>query len=230
MTVSRNFHMSDPSGLCTRCGASSAYFFGRWFLNMSGGSTMWSSTLIRIMSSWRIAVPLVAALPMKTSFSFRENQHPVILLPQVWPSSRATRPSRWDCAFPHAAQAGGLTFGQLHGNLLSGIENAILSGERRMQVRLTPLPADQWDDEVRGAFKGMLPRDRQNPEGCRDRAVHPRTSPGPDQGVPGLQRLSALPVLAATPDCARWRSCASLTGAAAPTNGSTTSNLPRRRA
>jgi len=32
-----------------------------------------------------------------------------------------------------------------------------------MQVRLTPLPADQWDDEVRGAFKGMLPQARQNP-------------------------------------------------------------------
>lgn len=33
-------------------------------------------------------------------------------------------------------------------------------------MRLTPLPADQWDDEVRAAFKGMLPRDRQNPEGA----------------------------------------------------------------
>ena len=33
-------------------------------------------------------------------------------------------------------------------------------------MRLAPLPADQWDDEVRAAFKGMLPRDRQNPEGA----------------------------------------------------------------
>ena len=33
-------------------------------------------------------------------------------------------------------------------------------------MRLTPLLADQWDDEVRGAFKGMLPRARQNPEGA----------------------------------------------------------------
>lgn len=33
-------------------------------------------------------------------------------------------------------------------------------------MRLTPLPADQWDDEVRAAFKGMLPRDRQNPDGA----------------------------------------------------------------
>ncbi len=30
-------------------------------------------------------------------------------------------------------------------------------------MRLTPLPADEWDDEVQLALKGMLPRDRQNP-------------------------------------------------------------------
>ena len=33
-------------------------------------------------------------------------------------------------------------------------------------MRLTPLPAEQWDDEVQYALKGMLPRDRQNPEGA----------------------------------------------------------------
>ncbi len=33
-------------------------------------------------------------------------------------------------------------------------------------MRLAPLPADQWDDEVQYALKGMLPRDRQNPEGA----------------------------------------------------------------
>ena len=33
-------------------------------------------------------------------------------------------------------------------------------------MRLTPLPADQLDDEVRGAFKGMLPQARHNPEGA----------------------------------------------------------------
>ncbi|MCV7175412.1 carboxymuconolactone decarboxylase family protein [Mycolicibacterium sphagni] len=33
-------------------------------------------------------------------------------------------------------------------------------------MRLTPLPAEQWDDEVQSALKGMLPRDRQNPEGA----------------------------------------------------------------
>ena len=33
-------------------------------------------------------------------------------------------------------------------------------------MRLTPLPAEQWDDEVQLALKGMLPRARQNPEGA----------------------------------------------------------------
>ena len=31
-------------------------------------------------------------------------------------------------------------------------------------MRLTPLPAEQWDDDVRSAFRGMLPRERQNPD------------------------------------------------------------------
>nr|WP_255497005.1 MULTISPECIES: carboxymuconolactone decarboxylase family protein [unclassified Mycolicibacterium] len=31
---------------------------------------------------------------------------------------------------------------------------------------MTPLPAEQWDDDVQQALKGMLPRDRQNPEGA----------------------------------------------------------------
>ncbi|EME14338.1 carboxymuconolactone decarboxylase family protein [Rhodococcus triatomae] len=31
---------------------------------------------------------------------------------------------------------------------------------------LTPLPADEWDDDTRRAFAGMLPRERQNPEGA----------------------------------------------------------------
>lgn len=33
-------------------------------------------------------------------------------------------------------------------------------------MRMTPLPGDQWDDDVRAALKGMLPRERQNPEGA----------------------------------------------------------------
>lgn len=31
---------------------------------------------------------------------------------------------------------------------------------------LTPLPADEWDDDTRRAFAGMLPRERQNPAGA----------------------------------------------------------------
>jgi 4-carboxymuconolactone decarboxylase len=31
---------------------------------------------------------------------------------------------------------------------------------------LTPLPADEWTDDTRRAFAGMLPRERQNPEGA----------------------------------------------------------------
>jgi alkylhydroperoxidase family enzyme len=60
----------------------------------------------------------------------------------------------------------GLTFGQDSGNLLSGYENEILHLERGLPVRLTPLPAEQWDNDVQLALKGMLPRDRQNPEGA----------------------------------------------------------------
>ncbi|WP_068274352.1 carboxymuconolactone decarboxylase family protein [Aldersonia kunmingensis] len=31
-------------------------------------------------------------------------------------------------------------------------------------MRLPPLPADEWDDEVRAALAGMMPRARQNPD------------------------------------------------------------------
>ena len=72
MTVSRNFHMSEPSGLCTRRGASSRYFFDRWFLNMFGGSTQWSSTLIRIMSSLFMG----CSLPIRV----RSNARPTLVL------------------------------------------------------------------------------------------------------------------------------------------------------
>lgn len=33
-------------------------------------------------------------------------------------------------------------------------------------MRLPPLPADEWDDRSRQALKGLLPRDRRNPEGA----------------------------------------------------------------
>ena len=33
-------------------------------------------------------------------------------------------------------------------------------------MRLSPLPADQWDDAARHAVSGMLPEERRNPEGA----------------------------------------------------------------
>lgn len=33
-------------------------------------------------------------------------------------------------------------------------------------MRLGPLPADQWDEEVQRALSGMLPAERRNPEGA----------------------------------------------------------------
>ncbi|MDO3638773.1 carboxymuconolactone decarboxylase family protein [Mycolicibacterium arseniciresistens] len=33
-------------------------------------------------------------------------------------------------------------------------------------MRLAPLPAEQWDDEVVGSLRGFLPRARQNPDGA----------------------------------------------------------------
>ena len=33
-------------------------------------------------------------------------------------------------------------------------------------MRLSPLPADQWDDAVRDAVAGMLPEERRNPRGA----------------------------------------------------------------
>ena len=55
-----NVHSSTPCSLRTIFGAWSSHFAGRWFLYMSGGSTMWSSMLTRIMSSICMAVPLGA--------------------------------------------------------------------------------------------------------------------------------------------------------------------------
>jgi 4-carboxymuconolactone decarboxylase len=33
-------------------------------------------------------------------------------------------------------------------------------------MRLAPLPEDEWDDAVRGALAGLVPRDRRNPRGA----------------------------------------------------------------
>src|SRR5579872_1350833 len=45
-----NTHTSSPRSLRSTRGATSAYFFGTRPSNMSGGSTTWSSTLMKIMS------------------------------------------------------------------------------------------------------------------------------------------------------------------------------------
>jgi alkylhydroperoxidase family enzyme len=70
----------------------------------------------------------------------------------------------------------GLTERRLRGNLLSRYENIILAIERSdvtthtespptaTSVRLAPLPAERWDDEVDAALAGMLPRWRRNPD------------------------------------------------------------------
>src|SRR5581483_7799797 len=55
----RNDKTSVPSSFVTTRGASSAYFAGRWPSHMPGGSTTWSSTETRIMSSSCMGVPLV---------------------------------------------------------------------------------------------------------------------------------------------------------------------------
>ena len=43
-------------------------------------------------------------------------------------------------------------------------ENLILVNERNLPVRLPPLPADEWDDEVDQALAVMLPKERRTPE------------------------------------------------------------------
>jgi alkylhydroperoxidase family enzyme len=57
-----------------------------------------------------------------------------------------------------------LTICEKSGNLLAKYENLILVSERRLAVRVSPLPADQWDDAVDHALSGMLPAERRNPE------------------------------------------------------------------
>jgi 4-carboxymuconolactone decarboxylase len=57
-----------------------------------------------------------------------------------------------------------LTIRQKSGNLLAKYENLILVNERKLPVRVPPLPADQWDDAVDHALSGMLPAERRNPK------------------------------------------------------------------
>jgi AhpD family alkylhydroperoxidase len=43
-------------------------------------------------------------------------------------------------------------------------ENLILVTERRLPVRVAPLPAEEWDDAVDHALSGLMPAERRNPE------------------------------------------------------------------
>jgi 4-carboxymuconolactone decarboxylase len=56
-----------------------------------------------------------------------------------------------------------LTIRAKGGNLLAKYENLILVSERSGPVRVPPLPADEWDDDVDHALSGMLPAERRNP-------------------------------------------------------------------
>src|SRR5690606_37330589 len=49
------------------------------------------------------------------------------------------------------------------GNLLAKYENLILVTERKLSVRVQPLPADQWDEAVDYALSS-IPADRRSPE------------------------------------------------------------------
>jgi 4-carboxymuconolactone decarboxylase len=55
-----------------------------------------------------------------------------------------------------------LTYPRLRGNLLVKYENMILTDEEAV-MRLSPLPADEWDDAARQSVASLLPEDRRNP-------------------------------------------------------------------
>jgi len=57
-----------------------------------------------------------------------------------------------------------LTIREKGGNLLAKYENLILVNERNQPVRLSPLPAEHWDDAVDSALAVMLPRERRTPD------------------------------------------------------------------
>src|SRR4051794_33724867 len=57
ISLPSNTQTSLPSGLRMFFGALSRHFAGTWLSNMFGGSTTWSSTLTRIMSSTRMGAP-----------------------------------------------------------------------------------------------------------------------------------------------------------------------------
>src|SRR5438270_39358 len=45
-------------------------------------------------------------------------------------------------------------------------ESHQVEAERRLRMRVQPLPADQWDEAVEQSLSGMLPPERRNPEGA----------------------------------------------------------------
>ncbi len=45
-------------------------------------------------------------------------------------------------------------------------------------MRLSPLPADEWDDEVDAALAGMLPKRRRNPQGAGNALATMVRNPG----------------------------------------------------
>src|SRR5580704_10509151 len=57
ISLPSNIQTSWPSGFLTLFGAWSRHFSGTWLSNMFGGSTTWSSTLTRIMSSTFMPLP-----------------------------------------------------------------------------------------------------------------------------------------------------------------------------
>jgi 4-carboxymuconolactone decarboxylase len=57
-----------------------------------------------------------------------------------------------------------LTIRAKGGNLLAKYENLILVSERSGPVRVPPLPADEWDDDVDHSLSGILPAERRNPD------------------------------------------------------------------
>jgi 4-carboxymuconolactone decarboxylase len=54
-----------------------------------------------------------------------------------------------------------LTYSRVRGNLLIKYENMILTDQEAV-MRLSPLPADEWDEAVRQSVAGLLPEDRRN--------------------------------------------------------------------
>ena len=89
-------------------------------------------------------------------------------------------------------------------------------------MRVPPLPADQWDDAVDHALSGMIPAERRNPESTGNLLAtlvrHPKLTRA-------FLRFNnhLLTARRCRRACASWRYCASHIGAAASTNGATTS-------